>query len=105
LFVSLQEGEVWNNVIILAKQPGGYNVDLACQGPLEASKAHAYENTKVRTMGFTYMDASIPSSVSETLKGMENKDRRKMLLVTDDDVYEILKKEASLSRQRFLRTY
>ncbi len=88
-----REGEVWNNVVIVAKQPGGYNVDLACQGALEAAKAHAWENTKVRTIGFTYLDESIPSAVNETLRGLDPEARRKMLLVDDDDVYEALRKE------------
>ena len=80
-------------MIILAKQPGGYNVDLACQGALEAAKAHAWDNTKIRTVGFTYLDSSIPSAVEKTLLGLDAGDRRKMLLVTDDDVHQILKRE------------
>ena len=87
---------MWDNVIILAKQPGGYNVDLACQGALEAAKAHAWDNTKIRTVGFTYLDSSIPSAVEKTLLGLDAGDRRKMLLVTDDDVYQILKREVCM---------
>ena len=83
-------------MIILAKQPGGYNVDLACQGALEAAKAHAWDNTKIRTVGFTYLDSSIPSAVEKTLLGLDVGDRRKMLLVTDDDVHQILKREVGL---------
>lgn len=93
-FINLfKEGEVWDNVIILAKQPGGYNVDLACQGALEAARAHAWENSKVRTVGFTYMDSSIPLTVKKTLQSLDSEDRRRMLLVTDDDVHQILKRE------------
>ena len=96
-FINLfKEGEVWGNVIILAKQPGGYNVDLACQGALEAARGHAWENSKIRTVGFTYMDSSIPRSVEKTLQSLDSEDRRRMLLVTDDDVHQILKREVGL---------
>ena len=91
-----KEGEVWGNVIILAKQPGGYNVDLACQGALEAARGHSWENSKIRTVGFTYMDSSIPRSVEKTLQSLDSEDRRRMLLVTDDDVHQILKREVGL---------
>ena len=93
-FINLfKEGEVWENVIILAKQPGGYNVDLACQGALEAARSHAWENSRIRAVGFTYMDSSIPRSVGKTLQNLDPEDRRRMLLVTDDDVHQILKRE------------
>ena len=93
-FINLfKEGEVWGNVIILAKQPGGYNVDLACQGALEAARAHSWENSMIRTVGFTYMDSSIPPTVEKTLQSLDSEDRRRMLLVTDDDVHQILKRE------------
>ena len=97
-FINLfKEGEVWGNVIILAKQPGGYNVDRACQGALEAARAHACENSRIRTVGFTYMDSSIPSSVEQTLKNLDPEDRQRLLLVSDDDVHQILKREVCRS--------
>ena len=34
------EGMIWKNVVIIAKQPGSFNLDQATQGAMEAAKLY-----------------------------------------------------------------
>lgn len=86
------EGLIWNNVVIVAKQPGSFNLEQATQGPREAAKQHCYNDTQIKTTGFTYMDDSIPIEVQESVNALPEAVRNKMLLVTDDQVHAQLHK-------------
>ena len=86
------EGLIWNNVVIVAKQPGSFNLGQAVQGAKEAAKQHCYINTEIKTTGFTYMDESIPTEVKEEINNLSEEVKNKMLLVTDEQVHDQLHK-------------
>lgn len=86
------EGIIWNNVIIVAKQPGSFNLEQATQGAREAAKQNAWITTQIKTTGFTYMDDNIPSDVKDTINALPDSIKDKMLLVTDEQVHDQLKK-------------
>ena len=84
------EGNIWKNVIIVAKQPGSFNLEAATQGAVEAAKLHSWTNTEIKTTGFTYMDDSIPESVKTSINELPASIKSSMLLVTDEQVHDKL---------------
>jgi len=81
-----KEDVIWDNVIIVAKQPGSFNLSRACQGAAEAAKYHTGKTTNIQMMGFTYLDDTIPEKLRSALENLEKEERDKMLLVTDEEV-------------------
>ena len=80
-------------MIIIAKQPGSFNLGQACQGAIEAAKIHALNDDlseEFKTLGFTYLDKSIPKHVADSIESLPREVKEKMLLVNDQDVHDIL---------------
>lgn len=86
------EEAIWNNTIIVAKQPGSFNLEQATQGAVEAARNHAGPDARIRTVGFTYLDDSIPGHVSDSIEALPDSVKNKMLLVTDQQVRQQLGK-------------
>jgi len=83
-----REEAIWDNVIIIAKQPGGFSMQKACQGAEEAAKLHCNDLKDIRKLGFTYLDDSIPDDFKEVLFSLDAEKRKGMLYLTEDEVYE-----------------
>jgi len=82
-------GLIWDNVIIIAKQPGSFNLERAVQGAKEAAKQLAgTEKRNIQTLGFTYLDSSIPEEMQEILKKLDDGQRKEMLIATTEEVVE-----------------
>ncbi|TRY63572.1 hypothetical protein TCAL_15183 [Tigriopus californicus] len=88
-------GEIWRNVIILVKHPGSFNPQLACQGALVAAKAHANDETQIKAVGYTYLDDALPTKLRQSVSHLSKKARSEMLLVSDDEVRQILEEQIS----------
>ena len=66
-----REQEIWRNVIIVAKQPGSFSLEKACQGAEESAKMFSPEGVRTfQKLGFTYLDDSIPEDFREVLKSL-----------------------------------
>jgi len=83
-----REESIWNNVIIIAKQPGSFSLNKACQGAEEAARVHSDGATTIRKLGFTYLDNSIPEDFKEILASLDDDKRKGMLYLTEDEVFE-----------------
>eukprot|EP00092_Neocalanus_flemingeri_P026565 GFUD01028790.1.p1 GENE.GFUD01028790.1~~GFUD01028790.1.p1 ORF type:complete len:475 (+),score=82.08 GFUD01028790.1:64-1488(+) len=83
-----KEEAIWDNVIIIAKQPGSFSLYKACQGAEEAAKVHCNEIKNIQKLGFTYLDNSIPDDFKEVLLNLDPEKRKGMLYLTEDEVYE-----------------
>jgi len=88
-----REEAIWDNVIIIAKQPGSFSLYKACQGAEEAAKVHSNEIVSIRKLGFTYLDSSIPEDFKDVLLGLDPEKRKGMLYLTDEEVYEHITRE------------
>jgi len=82
--------DIWDNVIILVKQPGSYNLNQASQGAHEAAKYYAGEMSQHQVLGFTYLDEKIPEATLEKLRSLSPLERADRLLVTDEELVEHL---------------
>lgn len=83
-----REEAIWDNVIIIAKQPGSFSMHKACQGAEEAAKVHCNNLEDIRKLGFTYLDDSIPDDFKDVLLSLDSEKRKGMLYLTEEEVYE-----------------
>ena len=90
-------GRIWDYVVIIAKQPGGSNLERAVEGGREAALARlGAEGGNVQALGFTYLDSSIPAVQRAELLALPEEQRRGLLVATEQEVVEQV--EAALSR-------
>ncbi|XP_023340410.1 uncharacterized protein LOC111710537 [Eurytemora carolleeae] len=80
--------DIWNNVIIVVKQPGSYNLQQGSQGAVEAAKYYAGELSNLQVLGFTYLDEKIPAETLAKLTNLSPQERKERLLVTDSELVE-----------------
>jgi len=83
-----REEAIWENVIIIAKQPGSFSTHKACQGAVQAAKLYSGDIEDERMLGFTYLDSGIPEDFKEVLLSLDAEKRKGMLYLTEDEVYE-----------------
>lgn len=82
-------GRIWDNVVIIAKQPGSFNLERAVQGAREAAKLlPGVSGRNIQSLGFTYLDSSIPEDLRLSLAALGEERRREMLLLTTEEVVE-----------------
>ena len=68
-----REESIWNNVILIVKQPGPglSSLERGCQGPEEAAKIFCPQGiSQKRKLGFSYLDDSVPSDFKEVLESL-----------------------------------
>ena len=76
-------GRIWDYVVIIAKQPGGFNLERAVEGGREAALARlGAEGGNVQALGFTYLDSSISAVQRAKLLALPEEQRRGLLVVT-----------------------
>lgn len=80
-----REEAIWENVIIIAKEPGSFSLNKACQGAEEAAKSFCNDQ-EIKKLGFTYLDDSIPQDFRKVLSGLDPETRRGMLYLTEEEV-------------------
>jgi len=82
-------GKIWDNVVILAKQPGSFNLERGVQGAREAARMlGGTEGRNIQCIGFTYLDSSIPGELHDSLQQLGEVKRKEMLIATTEEVVE-----------------
>ena len=78
-------GRIWDYVVIIAKQPGGFNLEV--EGGREAAWVQlGAEGGNVQALGFTFLDSSIPAVQRAKLLALPVEQRRGLLVATEQVV-------------------
>ena len=69
--VVCREEQIWSNVILIVKAPGpgGSSLQRASQGAEEAARRYTEQGLS-STLGFTYMDQSVPEDFKLVLDSL-----------------------------------
>jgi len=84
-----REETIWENVIIIAKQPGGFSAGRGCQGAEEAAKQYrgGAGLRQSQLLGFSHLDSpGVEEEQREQLLGLQPGLRRQLLHLTDTEV-------------------